>query len=138
MWAAAAAAAAQSLDALESTDVIAPMQPRASQLCQSNLLRLCFGILRPPDIAESAQYNLQHMFEQLSREARLLWHACLLHAALTCADLAKTGLVHVRFTFDRTPFRRMLRALHDAGHQRRSMQLLPPQIQSSVEGNTAA
>lgn len=99
---------------------------------------LVFWHLWPPDIAESAQYNLQHMFEQLSREACLLWHACLLHAALACADLAKTGLVHVRFTFDRTPFRRMLRALHDAGHQRRSMQLLPPQIQSSVEGNTAA
>lgn len=45
-----------------------------------------------------------------------------------CADLAKTGLVHVRFTFDRTPFIRMLRALHDAGHQQRTMQLLPPQI----------
>ena len=42
--------------------------------------------------------------------------------------MASTGLAHVRFTFDRTPFRRMLRALDAAGSQTSPMQLLPPQI----------
>ncbi|KAL3141854.1 hypothetical protein ABBQ32_004519 [Trebouxia sp. C0010 RCD-2024] len=55
------------------------------------------------------------------------------------SDLARTGLVHVRFTFDRTPFRRMLRALHDAGHHPRAMQLLPPHIPTMdpPEGSSA-
>ena len=33
----------------------------------------------------------------------------------------------MRFTFDRTPFRRMLRALLAVGGQTRTMRLLPPQ-----------
>ncbi|KAL0043157.1 hypothetical protein WJX79_010911 [Trebouxia sp. C0005] len=41
------------------------------------------------------------------------------------------GPVHVRFTFDRTPFRRMLRALLAASTPGRTMQLLPPQLTSS-------
>lgn len=41
------------------------------------------------------------------------------------------GPVHVRFTFDRTPFRRMLRALLATSTPRRTMQLLPPQLTSS-------
>ena len=43
-----------------------------------------------------------------------------------CADPGTMGLVHVRFTFDRSPFRRMLRALLAAGTHTRTMQLLPP------------
>lgn len=57
-------------------------------------------------------------------------YVCSQDSLHVCADVARTGLVHVRFTFDRTPFRRMLRALHHAGHQQRSMQLLPPQTPS--------
>ena len=43
------------------------------------------------------------------------------------ADQGSRGLMHVRFTFDRTPFRRMLRALLAVGSQTRTMRLLPPQ-----------
>jgi len=48
--------------------------------------------------------------------------------------------VHVRFTFDSTPFRRMLRALLATSTPRRTMQLLPPQLtsSSSLSGNTVS
>ncbi|DBA76409.1 TPA: hypothetical protein ACH3X1_010114 [Trebouxia sp. C0004] len=50
------------------------------------------------------------------------------------------GPVHVRFTFDRTPFRRMLRALLATSTPKRTMQLLPPQLTSpsSLSGGAEA
>ena len=69
----------------------------------------------------------------------MAYHACTavrlkcvyITMALADADEAVTELVHVRFTFDRTPFRRMLRALRVAGVQAQTMQLLPPQVTNS-------
>ena len=50
----------------------------------------------------------------------------LLMTFTICADMRGSALLHARFTFDRTPFKRMHQALLMAVTLPLSMQLLPP------------